>query len=241
MAAQGDWIERLAAKWHEIPSSEQGRASSMDQRRMSDSEFLAWWDGYERAMTIAEGWILEVYKDFVRDKKLIEVGPGAGYLGVQLLRAGARTTFMDIAEPNLELIERICRLKGVHERASFLPIRSFDEPLKLSDDHDAVFAVGSLIHAPSDVAKVEFESLASRLKVGGRFLFLGYPKERWIKEGSQSFAAWGKATDGDATPWAEWYDVDKLLSQLRPTEFETIMAFNYHDDDFNWFDLKRKA
>jgi hypothetical protein len=44
-------------------------------------------------------------------------------------------------------------------------------------------------------------------------------------------------TDGEATPWAEWYDVPKLLRQLLPFRFHVVMTFD--DGDLNWFDLLR--
>jgi FkbM family methyltransferase len=234
------WVRRLAEKWQEIPTTPMGRGSSIEQLRLSDGEFLSWWEGLEREiLSHPEGyWVVEVYRDFVRGKKLIEVGPGTGIIGVQFLREGAQITFMDVAEPNLKLVERVCRLKGI-EGASFLQIREFSDPLKVSDDYDAVFARGSLHHTPAEVAKPEFEALASRIKVGGRFLALTYPKERWARDGSRPFSEWGKNTDGDTTPWAEWYDTEKLLAQLSPYRFRTLMAFNLHDNVFNWFDLQR--
>ncbi len=234
------WIRRLAEKWHEIPTTPMGRGSSIEQLRLPDAEFLSWWDGLEREILSQHEvyWVVEVYRDFVRGKKLIEVGPGTGIIGVQFLREGAQITFMDVAESNLKLVERVCRLKGI-EGASFLQIREFSDPLKVSDDYDAVFARGSLHHTPANVAKPEFEALASRIKIGGRFLALTYPKERWAMQGSKPFSEWGKSTDGEATPWAEWYDTEKLLTQLSPYRFRTLMAFNLHDNIFNWFDLQR--
>jgi len=234
------WIRRLAEKWQEIPTTAMGRGSSLEQLRLSDTAFLSWWDGLEREVMSQQQayWVIEVYRDFVRGKKMIEVGPGTGIIGVQFLRAGAQITFMDVVESNLKLVERVCRLKGI-EGASFFPIYEFRDPLKVPDDYDVVLARGSLHHTPADVVKPEFEALASRIKVGGRFLALTYPKERWAREGSKTFNEWGKNTDGDTTPWAEWYDTEKLLAQLSPFQFRTLMAFNLHNDDFNWFDLQR--
>jgi len=238
------WIRRLAEKWQEVPTTTVGRGSSVEQLRLSDSEFLSWWDELEREILSQQEvyWVVEAYRDFVRGKKLIEVGPGTGIIGVQFLREGAQITFMDVAEPNLMLVERVCRLKGING-ASFLPIREFSDPLKVSDDYDAVFARGSLHHTPAKVVKPEFEALASRIKIGGRFLALTYPKERWVRDGSQPFSEWGKNTDGETTPWAEWYDTGKLLAQLSPYKFRTLMAFNLdahqRDNEFNWFDFQR--
>ena len=51
---------------------------------------------------------------------------------------------------------------------------------------------------------------------------------------------WGEKTDGGA-PWMEWYDLEKLLRRLEPYRFDTVLAFNFHDDDFNWFDLQLRG
>jgi hypothetical protein len=44
-------------------------------------------------------------------------------------------------------------------------------------------------------------------------------------------------TDGPGTPWAEWYDAEKLLSLLEPFPFRLVFETEWHDRDFNWFDL----
>jgi len=236
---QKDWVKELTAKWHEIPTSALGRGSSRAAARLSDSELLACWNKLQAEMlgSLAYRWMVEVYRDFVRGKKILEVGPGSGIIGITFAEAGAAMTFADVVPDNLELIRRVTALKSLP--SSFLRIEKFSDPAKLADDYDAIFAIGSLHHAPSEVLKPEFDALASRLKTGGRFIALTYPKERWIAEGSKPFSEFGKGTDGEATPWAEWYDLDKMLAQLAPHEFEPLMYFNYGNDAFNWFDLRK--
>jgi hypothetical protein len=51
------------------------------------------------------------------------------------------------------------------------------------------------------------------------------------------FDEWGVATDGVGTPWAEWYDVPKLLDALSPARFDLVFYTEWHREDFNWFDL----
>ena len=38
----------------------------------------------------------------------------------------------------------------------------------------------------------------------------------------------------------EWYDLDKLLSRLSPVKFRVVLSFEFHNSDFNWFDLERE-
>jgi len=67
---------------------------------------------------------------------------------------------------------------------------------------------------------------------------LAYPKIRWDREGMLPFETWGDKTDGGA-PWMEWYDLEKILKRLDPAKFEVVLNFNFHNEDFNWFDLVR--
>ena len=95
-----------------------------------------------------------------------------------------------------------------------------------------------MINLPYKIAAEESKSLLEHLPIGGRWIELAYPKERWVAEGKLPFEKWGSKTDGGA-PWIEWYDLEKLLDRLSPSLFNVILNFNFHNDDFNWFDLVR--
>ena len=99
---------------------------------------------------------------------------------------------------------------------------------------------GSLINAPFEVIRQECQELLRHLPVGGRWIELAYPKARWVREGSLPFEQWGDKTDGGA-PWMEWYDQAKLQAALAPARFETVLYLDFHNNDFNWFDLLRVA
>ena len=60
---------------------------------------------------------------------------------------------------------------------------------------------------------------------------------RWIREGSLPFHQWAEKIDGPGTPWEEWYDVPKLLDLLAPAKFNLVFYTEFHNKDFNWFDL----
>jgi len=83
----------------------------------------------------------------------------------------------------------------------------------------------------------EYAELVRRLEVGGRWLQLAYPKARWEREGSLPFDEWGPKVDGPGTPWEEWLDVPKLLDLLAPARFDVVFYCEWHNQDFNWFDL----
>ena len=85
--------------------------------------------------------------------------------------------------------------------------------------------------------KPEYLELLRHLKVGGRWLQLTYPVTRWIRDGRPSFSKWGEMTDGIGTPWAEPYDVEKLLGVFAPAKFDVVLYQEFQNCNFNWFDL----
>jgi len=68
----------------------------------------------------------------------------------------------------------------------------------------------------------------------------GYPKARWEREGRMIETEWGSRTEGGA-PWVEWHDPLKLDYMLAPATFDTVLYLEFHESDFNWFDLVRRA
>jgi hypothetical protein len=97
-----------------------------------------------------------------------------------------------------------------------------------------------MTNAPFSFARRYAEALLGRLPVGGRWIELAYPRERWEGEGRPPFHKWRRKTDGESTPWMEWYDFERLRTRLHPAKFDIVLHFNFHRDDFNWFDLIRR-
>jgi len=108
---------------------------------------------------------------------------------------------------------------------------------------DAITAFGSMHHMPHEIQQKELARIIRQLKVGGSWLQLAYPVNRW-HPGGGNFEKFGRDTDGAATPWAEWYEPGKLLKVL---EFggEVKMKVNwcgiYNHNEFSWFELTRES
>ncbi len=229
-------------KWREVPGGDDtdGRRYSSDLLKLPDAELLSFWDGMaaNRASGVI-GWIGPLYRDFMNGRRVLELGSGLGLDGLRFASQGAHWTFADIASDNLAMIERIAALKGLKVTTHLIgPDLSFD---KLDGQFDAVLACGSVHHVPFDVARQECLNVLKKLKLGGRWLELVYPKERWEKAGSPSFEQWAKMTDGDRTPWAEWYDADKVRARLAPARLRTILDFGFASDNYRWLDFEYVA
>jgi len=213
------------------------RLSSVELLRFSPEQLAAHWTEVRDADAAYDlrGWYHELYQEFMRGKKVLDVGCGFGISSITFAQFGARVTFADIVETNVLLCQKVC--KGLGIKADFAVINSLDDLKSLPSDFDAITAIGSLHNAPFDFLKAETAELVKHLKIGGRWLQFAYPVSRWQREGCLAFDKWGDITDG-GSPWQEPYDLPRLLRLLDPAKFIPIFYYEWHNQDFNWFDLK---
>jgi FkbM family methyltransferase len=248
----GDLLSKLRSKWEQpfdtlrerwvsVPSGDGVFEKTTKLSALGDADLLAYWEKARRDITTGtefahRGWYHKLYADFMRGKKVLDVGSGFGVDSITFAQHGARVTFVDLVETNLRVLERLCKIMGL-TAVQFLLLDNLDSLKTLDADYDVIMAMGSLHHAPSDVNKPEYQELLRHLKVGGRWLQLAYPYTRWFREGKHPFNKWGEVTDGEGTPWAEPYDLAKLLSMFGPARFDVVLYHEFHNSDFNWFDL----
>jgi hypothetical protein len=239
-----DTFEILRRKWHEVPAGNE-RVTTTQLLALPDKELLDLWDHIRTESTTkaafeVRGWYHMLYKDVFRDKKVMDVGSGFGIDGITFAQHGARMTFVDIVESNLAVLQRLCRLLGLTD-VDFCYMENISSLSSLPTDYDVIWCQGSLINAPFDVIQKEAQELMKHLPVGGRWIELAYPRERWVNEGQMPFDKWGEKTDGAGTPWVEWYDLDKVMLLLSPSRFDVVLHFNFYNDALNWFDLIRRS
>ena len=238
-----DFLSLSRDKWRELPAGGEilGRTFSGDLLALDDASLIAQWRVMNDAAQIPDvrGWFHCLYSDLFAGRRVVEVGSGFGFDGIHFLAQGAHWTFSDLVLDNLNLVRRVVDFLGLGERASYLHVeneRSFSG-LK-GEPADAIWAIGSLHHAPFDIARTETLDLLRHLKTGGRWIELTYPYERWLREGSLPFSEFGKRTDGERTPWAEWYDLEKVKRRLFPSRTTTILDFTTGGGNFGWVDLR---
>jgi SAM-dependent methyltransferase len=234
-------FDQLRRKWSTVPAGLMDRRSTADLLTLSDSELREFWISTHRQATTGSGfavrgWYQLLYRDVLCGKKVLEIGSGMGIDGIEFARNGAQITFVDIVEDNLQLMQRLCAVFGV-TNAQFVYLHSLRSLDPLPTDYDVVWSQGSQINVPFEFAKHECGIIARHLKAGGRWIELAYPRERWVRDGSPPYRLWGNLTDGEGTPWMEWYDLERLLNRLAPAKWMPLLSFNFHHDDFNWFDL----
>ncbi len=231
-------IDRMAEKWREVPggSDQDARHFSDQLLQGSDAELAAWWaTQYENARGLRR-WYWQLYGEILRGKRVLDVGSGLGFDAVYLASRGASVLCCDIAPSNLEIVRRVAGARALD--IDTLHIDGLSAFNRLSSDIDAVWAIGSLHHIPFDEAREECAAILERVKPGGRWIELAYPRERWIREGSPPFDQWGRVTDGERTPWAEWYDIEKLKLRLHPWRIEPMLEYRHQSDSYVWMDAR---
>jgi hypothetical protein len=232
-------LDPYREKWREVPGGDDvdRRVFSDDLLVLPDDQFLARWEtiAARRAAGVV-GRMEPIYRDFFNGRRVLEIGGGLGFDGMRFAAQGARWTFADIVPGNLNVIRRVAALKGIDVECHLIgEDLSFEA---LSPDYDAIVVIGSIHHVPFDIARQEALNALSRLKVGGRWIELVYPRERWHREGSMPFDTWGTRTDGEGTPWAEWHDIEKVRRRLRPAILKTVLDFELASHSHRWLDLK---
>ncbi len=234
----------LRKKWGQIPGGERTRLMSEDLLLLSDKELLQKWQecfddsSTGKAFSI-RGWYQLIYKDVFRGKKIIDFGCGLGMDTIFYAQHGAEVTFVDLVSANIDVVRRICKLKGLTE-TRYCFMEDLSSLSSLAPDYDFIYCQGSMLHSPLEVIRLEAQALLEHLPVGGRWIELAYPKARWVRDGRKSFTDWGRKTDGGA-PWTEWHDLEKVRSFLAPATFEVVLMLEFHNSDFIWFDLVRRS
>ena len=237
-------LTRYREKWREAPrgSDMDGRVFSTDLLALADADLLSAWNAMAARRYAGEiGWLAALYGDTFRGRQVLELGGGLGFDGLRFVEAGAAWTFADIVPDNLAVIRRVAGLKGLEARVRFHLIGddlSFDG---LPVDYDAIWVFGSIHHVPFDLARREALAALGRLRPGGRWMELVYPRERWLREGAPPFDQWGKLTDGERTPWAEWHDIEKVRRRLFPAPLRTVLDFEFCALNYRWIDLRYVA
>ena len=237
-----DWqkpYDTLRRKWSDVPITNWEILSTAELLALPDDALLTKWEKSRTTLTTGpewdhRGWYHALYADSMRGKKVMDIGSGFGVDSITFAQHGARLTFVDLVETNLKVLQRLCGILGLKE-VQFHLFENLDSLRQLDTDYDVIMAMGSLHNAPVEVMKPEYQELIRHLKVGGRWLQLAYPKSLWIKAGRPTFDKWGQMLE--RSPWEEWYDVPKLLSMFEPAKFDVVLYREFHNGDFNWFDL----
>jgi SAM-dependent methyltransferase len=231
-------LEKNQTKWLTLPAGE-CRHNVQDLLCLSDTDLKKAYSAFRPFWDRERGWEHDRYGAVFKDRHVLEIGSGLGYDGIMLSRNAATWTFCDIIEDNLSLVKRMSRLYD-RQNVRFEKIGDISDHV-FPTTYDGFYAHGVLHHLPFDLAKKEVANINRYLEPGTRVVVLMYPIERWEMAGRPDFNRFGRLTDGEGTPWAEYYDDAKIGALFGPgyTLLETI-KWGHQNSEFVNFELEKQ-
>lgn len=225
-------------KWKTLPAG--GGRQTIDYfMSLNDNELLKIYNKSIAFWKKERGWEYEKYSKLFTGASVLEIGSGLGYDGITFSKKVNKWTFCDIISNNIEFIKRIAHLFKINN-VDFQVIEDI-----FNHDYlglfDGLYAHGVLHHVPFEIAKKEVANIDQYLKSGARVVLLMYPIERWEICGKPSFSNFGKMTDGEGTPWAEYYDERKIVNLFGPEYvLENTTKWGHESSEFVNFELQKR-
>lgn len=233
-----DILKKNLKKWKTLPAGER-RQNVADLNALEDKDLLAAYNSFRTFWDSERGWEHERYGKLFSNRNVLEIGSGLGYDALVLSPKTQSWTCTDILQTNLDFVTRMARLKKRDNISSQL--------IKNVTDHDfgrtfnGFYAHGVLHHIPFETAQKQMNNISRYLEHGAKAMILMYPKERWEQLGKPAFDKFSIATDGEGTPWAEWYDEEKIML-LTGNEFtlDKTIRWGQNNSEFVNFELTKK-
>ncbi len=231
-------LSQNLVKWDMLPAGKQ-RESVNNLLTLSTEAIFEFYRKCIEFWQKERGWEYERYSELFLGRSVLEIGSGLGYDGITYSKSVRKWTFCDIMPQNLAFIKKVAGHLEVKNIYFQLIEDVFEHDFK--DLYDGFYAHGVLHHVPFEVAQKEVRNIDKFLLSGSKVVLLMYPYERWEMCGRPSFEEFGCMTDGEGTPWAEFYDEEKLKS-LFGDGFELLneTKWGYRNSEFVNYELIKK-
>src|SRR5215467_3069 len=147
--------DTLRKKWVQVPTTAAGSQRTTHLLELSDQALLDEWEKARHDITTGgefahRGWYHALYANGMRGKKVMDIGSGFGVDSITFAQHGARLTFVDLVETNLQVLKRLCAIMRLDD-VRFVPFRDLTSLRPLDADYDVIMAMGSLHNAPEKV------------------------------------------------------------------------------------------
>ena len=104
------YLDSLREKWKTIPFAIDDRVRTADLLSLDDATLFEHWEKARNAsvegsrVNDVRGWYQLVYRDWCRGRKILDMGCGMGIDCIHFAENGARVTFVDIVQSNVDLV-----------------------------------------------------------------------------------------------------------------------------------------
>lgn len=225
-------------KWQTLPAGP-GRKNVQELLALNDADLETTYKTFVPFWERERGWEYERYTPLFTGRHVLEIGSGLGYDGIIFSQHASSWTFCDIIADNLAFVKRVTQLYG-RTNVAFQHLVDLAS-CSLPRSYDGFYAHGVLHHVPFDLAQQEVANLNKYLNPGAHAVLLMYPYERWEMCGKPDFGKFGIMTDGAGTPWAEYYDEEKIQKLFGPS-YSLLKAtrWGHQNAEFINFELVKK-
>jgi 2-polyprenyl-3-methyl-5-hydroxy-6-metoxy-1,4-benzoquinol methylase len=233
-----DILKHNLEKWKTLPAGEWRRDVS-DLYALEDEELATAYKSFRTLWDSERGWEHERYGKMFSGRDVLEIGSGLGYDALTMSKKAASWTCADILQVNIDFVARMAALTG-SENISTQLLEDIDSH-NFKKSFTGFYAHGVLHHIPFEIASRQMANISKYLEPGAKAVFLMYPKARWEHAGKPAFENFGISTDGEGTPWAEWYDEEKIL-KLVGADFtlDQSIPWGWNNIEFINFELTKQ-
>jgi ubiquinone/menaquinone biosynthesis C-methylase UbiE len=181
--------------------------------------------------------------DAHHDKNVLEYGCGGGSDAISYLRRNNKVTACDIVPDNIKAASKNVELYGL---SNFTPVLlPTSIPLPFPDSvFDIVNSHGVLHHIPyaKDVVKELYRVTKDEglcyIMLYTEFLYEYFKKsvdQLMLAHDISEQEAFSWMTDGEGTPYADWYDEDAGIELLEQAGYKVLMATAWLNNHFRTF------
>jgi SAM-dependent methyltransferase len=240
-------IKRSQSYWRFVPSGE-GKHNSAELIELPDAELERAWDRAFASRFLRypeeECFLLQMAAEF-KNKPILSIGSGMGFHEIHYQRHGARVTCCDIVGTNLEVIRRMCAIKGLEPIPTIFSTDSSRESFE--GRYDVAFIYGSLMAMPAAEQRHLLSQVRKALQPDGQIVLMLYTWKfaestcGWRSPDEFDPLVFAKASDptteGEHCPWSDWHDDAKLLDLAGPGMKITRRQF-WQQGLFVWYALE---
>jgi SAM-dependent methyltransferase len=206
-------IKRSQSYWRFVPSGE-GKHNSAELIELPDVELERIWDRAFASRFLRypeeECFIRQMAAEF-KNKRILSIGSGMGFHEIYYQQRGARVTCCDIVETNLQVIRRICTIKGLEPIQTIISADSSRESFE--GPYDVAFIYGSLMAMPAAEQRHLLTQVRKALHPDGQIVLMLYTWKfaestcGWNSPAEFDPLIFAKASDptteGEHCPWSD--------------------------------------
>lgn len=227
--------------WKHAPSGK-GKCDTAELMELDDQAFFSQWNSHFKSR-LTHYWedrlMVEHFATLFKNKRILSFGSGIGHNEVQFLEQGAEVVCADIVQSNLDVIDRVCRIKKIKGCTTLFMEDSANTDF--GKPYDYIYVRGSLMTMPENLQVKALANFYKALKPNGMIILNLYTWE-FVRQtcGVDDPIEFAKASDPSVgslnNPWSDWHD-DEKLQRLAGSNLYILHRQFWNQNQYVWYAL----